>query len=244
MTSTVAENAYLSQFLVGSAKQTTATDASSESDESSNELGQDAFLELMIAQMKNQSPLDPQDNGEFVAQLAQFSSVESLDKLNNNFESFSGSFLSNQALEASSLVGRSVTVSGDKGELDSSGVVSGVATIPASSTDISIEIYNQAGVLLEDISVGGQPQGEMNFRWNGEQVEINGELLDWNSSRTDISQGVYQFKVSGTIDGKNEQYDTALSANVNSVTLGVGSAVTLNLSGLGAVSMADVKQIN
>ena len=51
----------------------------------SNELGQDAFLQLMITQMKNQDPLSPQNNTEFVAQLAQFSSVQGLEKLNTNF---------------------------------------------------------------------------------------------------------------------------------------------------------------
>ena len=66
-----------------------------------NELGQSAFLDLMIAQLKAQNPLEPQDNSEFVAQLAQFSSVESLDKLNNNFNSFTSNFLANQALQAS-----------------------------------------------------------------------------------------------------------------------------------------------
>src|SRR6187402_2976578 len=70
----------------------------------SNDLGQDAFLQLMITQMKNQDPLSPQDNSEFVAQLAQFSSVEGLDKLNKNFNAFTGGFMSNQALQASSLV--------------------------------------------------------------------------------------------------------------------------------------------
>ena len=63
-------------------------------DTETQELGQDVFLELMVTQMRNQNPLDPQDNSEFVAQLAQFSSVEGLDKLNNTMEGFVGSFQS------------------------------------------------------------------------------------------------------------------------------------------------------
>lgn len=242
MANTVAENPYLSQFLVGSAASTGGDGAKKAEDK--NELGQDAFLELMIAQMKNQSPLDPTDNGQFVSQLAEFSNVEALDKMNNNFDAFTNSFMSNQALQASSLVGRSVTVPGDKGEMGTDGMISGVATIPASSNDVTLEIYTEGGVLLEDISLGGQQAGEMNFRWNGAQIEVNGKLLDWQSSRTDITTGIYKMKISGSVNGKPEQFDTALSANVSSVTLGTDSQVTLNLSGLGSVPMSQVKQIN
>src|SRR5690554_3157858 len=70
-----------------------------------NVLGQTALLELMNTQFNNQDPLSPQDNTAFVAQLAQFSSVEGLERLISNFDSFSSSFMSNQALQASSLVG-------------------------------------------------------------------------------------------------------------------------------------------
>ena len=92
-------------------------------DAASQELGQSAFLQLMITQLENQDPLSPQDNGEFIAQLAQFSSVESLDKLNNNFESFARSQAANQALQASTLVGSSVSVATDTGLLRAGDVV-------------------------------------------------------------------------------------------------------------------------
>ncbi|MGB1090819.1 MAG: flagellar hook assembly protein FlgD, partial [Oceanobacter sp.] len=74
----------------------------------SNELGKDAFLELMVAQLNNQNPLDPMDNQAFVAQLAQFSSVEGIDKLNTTTESMMSDFSSYSALQASSLVGQQV----------------------------------------------------------------------------------------------------------------------------------------
>lgn len=45
---------------------------------SNDELGKDEFLKLLIAQMQNQDPLDPQDNGEYIAQLAQFSALEQM----------------------------------------------------------------------------------------------------------------------------------------------------------------------
>ncbi|MBT10933.1 MAG: hypothetical protein CMI02_02720 [Oceanospirillaceae bacterium] len=73
-----------------------------------NELGRDAFLELMVAQLNNQNPLEPTDNQAFVAQLAQFSSVEGIDNLNTTAEAMMSNFSSTSALQASSLVGQSV----------------------------------------------------------------------------------------------------------------------------------------
>ncbi len=210
-----------------------------------NELGQSAFLELMITQLKNQDPLSPQDNTEFVAQLAQFSSVESLDKLNNNFDSFTNSFVANQALQASSLVGRSVTVPADTTRLDAGGVVSASVDIPASSGDLSVNIYAENGSLVEEISLGVRPAGELVMRWDGMSIEVNGELLEWQSSHENgLPAGNYRFEVTTPVDGVATELDTALSANVNSVTVGANGTLVLNLAGIGAVSLADVKQFN
>lgn len=210
-----------------------------------NELGQSAFLELMITQLENQSPLDPQDNTQFISQLAQFSSVESLDKLNNNFDTFTSNFVANQALQASTLVGRSVTVPAKTTQLDPNGIISLSADIPASSSDVSVSIYNTAGELVDTVPLGTQAAGEMNLRWNGLGAELNGRALDWTSSHaTAQNPGTYRFEVNARIDGEETALETSLSANVNSVTVGVNGALSLNLAGVGTVNLTDVKQFN
>lgn len=213
------------------------------SDEGSNELGQSAFLELMITQLENQNPLDPQDNSEFVAQLAQFSSVESLDKLNNSFDDFASNLLSNQALQASSLVGTSVAVPSDKAQLFEGAYVGGNITLPASTTDMTMNIYSNTGELVEAIPMGGQEAGDITFRWDGNRIEINGELSDWESEQP-LASGNFEFEVVATQNGEIQQLDTALTANVNSVTVDENNQLVLNLSGIGAVSIDDVKQFN
>ncbi len=214
-------------------------------DEESNELGQSAFLELMIAQLENQDPLSPQENTEFIAQLAQFSSVESLDKLNNNFDSFANNFVANQALQASTLVGRSVTVPSDKTNLTLGGVVNASVDLPTSVADVSIKIYSEEGRLIDQINTGPQTAGEMILRWDGMNAEVNGDLIDWQSQIEDgADAGNYRFEVTAQIDGKETELDTALSANVNSVTLGADGVLTLNLAGVGPVTLNDVKQFN
>lgn len=209
----------------------------------SNELGQSAFLELMITQMNNQDPLSPQDNTEFVAQLAQFSSVEGLERLNKNFQDFSGTFMSNQALQASSLVGRSVTVKAESARLMAGDIIAGSVELPAASSDLSISIFDQSGSLVAKIPVGQAPKGETVFRWDGENIEVNGELLEWQAEEV-APAGEYRFEVYASQEGEVEQLETSLSANVNSVTLGTDGTLTLNLAGVGAVNIADIKQFN
>ncbi|BFM06690.1 flagellar hook assembly protein FlgD [Halioxenophilus aromaticivorans] len=210
----------------------------------SDELGRDVFLQLLTTQLQHQDPLSPQENSEFVAQLAQFTQVESLDQLSNSFEDFTGSFLSNQALQASSLVGTSVTVPTNKTLLAPEGIVSGSVDVPASTGNLNIDIYDSSGSLVDTIPVGAQPAGEMVFRWDGAYAEVNGELIDWQSSQDSIESGEYSFIVTAALDGETTQLDTALSANVNSVTVGSDGELTLNLAGVGAFDFDEVIQFN
>src|SRR5690606_13462072 len=75
-----------------------------------NALGRDEFMKLLIAQLENQDPTNPQDNGEFIAQLAQFSQLDETQKMTASFNDFASAFQSTQHLQATSLVGRPVHV--------------------------------------------------------------------------------------------------------------------------------------
>lgn len=211
-----------------------------ETKKNTNELGQAAFLQLMITQMNNQNPLSPQDNTEFVAQLAQFSSVEALERLNTSFNSF----MSNNALQASSLVGRSVSVETETSTLYSGGIVAGSVDLTYSTSDAQIRIYDESDELIQTIPVGALPQGESVFRWDGQNIELNGQLLDWEAGDSAAAAGQYRFEVTATQNGKTEALKTSLSANVNSVTIGENGQLILNLAGIGAVDASKVKQFN
>ena len=209
-----------------------------------NELGQTAFLELMITQLNNQDPLSPQDNGEFIAQLAQFSSVEGIERLNTNFESFAGNFTSNRALQASSLVGRSVTVPGDTTYLLENQLVSGIATLPATTTAMDFNIYDASGSLVKHIPAGFQRGGDTTFRWDGKNLEVNGEIVNAGEIGSALPPGEYTFEVTAVQKGKPEQLETAVSANVNSVTVEPNGNIILNLAGMDPVNLEDVRQFN
>ena len=86
---------------------------SSSTETKDNELGRNAFLELMVAQLNNQNPLEPQDNQAFVAQLAQFSSVEGLDNLNTTAESIMNEYTSNAIQHHVTVAGFELGVAAD-----------------------------------------------------------------------------------------------------------------------------------
>src|SRR5690554_4565292 len=86
-----------------------------------NELGQEDFLKLMVTQMRNQDPFAPMDNGQFLAQMAQFSAASGIGELQKSFEAFQQSMAASQTLSAASLVGREVMVESPEGHLSEGG---------------------------------------------------------------------------------------------------------------------------
>ena len=87
----------------------------------SQSLGKDDFLKLLITQLSNQDPTDPMDNTEFIAQMAEFSSLEQITNLNSNFEKMNSMLNASQALNT---IGK--TVSLDIGDSQAVGVVEAV----------------------------------------------------------------------------------------------------------------------
>lgn len=245
-----------------------ANSSSVQAQTQSNALGRDAFLELMVAQLNNQNPLDPQDNQAFVAQLAQFSQVEGLDKLNTTSESMASEFSSYSALQASSLVGQSVIVDGNtNGLLLNGGVVSGFTEVPASASNMTLSITDSSGQVLEKFDLGTHGSGPMSVRWDGLNLMVDGEiqpvnLADLNRQEyyTDANgdqildtsgnpipipydPGEYSFTLTGTIAGQTEQMNMQMSSRVDSVTLNASGQVTLNLTGGQRATLDQVAQI-
>ena len=86
----------------------------------SNELGKDDFLKLLVTQLQNQDPTEPMENTEFISQMAQFSSLEQMTNLSTSFEKMA-SFITSS--EATSTLGRTVEL--NVGDVTTTGVVEG-----------------------------------------------------------------------------------------------------------------------
>ncbi|WP_425049019.1 flagellar hook assembly protein FlgD [Pseudomonas nicosulfuronedens] len=217
----------------------TSLNAGSKSSSSTTEtgtsaLGKDSFLQLLVTQLNNQNPLDPQDNTEFVSQLAQFSSLESMQNLDTTLGTFYSSFQSSQALQASSLVGRSVIVNSSKVQVDDpSAGVNGTLVMPSGGDGVTLKIYDDSGDLVRTVDMGSQKAGNIDFKWDGK--DDSGEL---------VGAGTYTVKATASLDGTSTALTTYLPATVNSVTLGQnGGEMSLNLAGIGAVSASSIQTI-
>lgn len=199
----------------------------------SNDLGKNEFLELLVTQLNNQNPLEPQENGEFIAQLAQFSTVEGVEKLNSSMETILSGYQSSQALQASSLVGRKVIVPTDKAVVDTSETFKASLVLPTTSSNVSVNVYDSAGTVVNRINMGQQEAGNVSFMWDGK-----------DSSGKTLPPGTYKFEAQATYQGETKGLYTLLPANVDSVTLGQnGGELMLNLAGVGSIGLSQVQVI-
>lgn len=198
-------------------------------------LDQNEFLTLMLAQLKAQDPSKPVDSATFLGQLAQISQVQGLAQLNDSFSSLASSISSNQALQASSLLGRSALVSSGSALLGSSGGVTGAVDLPASSGRVAVNIFDASGALVQQINLGAQPQGLADFTWDGRLA---------NGARAPAGTYSIGAQYAGG-DGKAVSATTLINSTVQSVTMGSGnSRFTLELAGAGSVPFANVRRIS
>jgi len=200
---------------------------------SRDDLGQEDFLTLMITQFKNQDPFEPMDNGEFLGQLAQFSTVNGIESLNDSFAGLSGSVQDNQALQAAGLVGRSVLAVTDVGYLSDGATLKGGIELESSASNVQIDITDETGALVQRLNLGQQPPGLVKFSWDG---------IGADGNRADTGQ----YKVSArVVRGANiESAATVIESQIESITLGqFGGGMSLNLSGGQSMPLGQVYQI-
>lgn len=203
-----------------------------------NEMGKDEFMKLMITQMNNQDPLEPQGNAEYMAQLSQLSMVEGIQNLNKVTEGFITSLQSSQALQASALVGRKVQIQSNIGNLVEGGSFTGSVFVPSAADNMDMKIVDNNGQVLRTIDTGQYrnesgyfSEGQIDFEWDG--TMDNGETAE---------PGLYQVVSSAEIDGQSYSLTTYTNANVNSVTIANGGEVWLNLAGKGSIALSEVNE--
>jgi len=198
-----------------------------------SELGEDAFLKLMIAQMQNQDPMKPMENGEFISQLAQFQSVSGIDDLRKSVEQMATAMQSNQALQASSLVGRWIETPSSKSQLWDEIGMAGSVDVPEGASNVIVTISDNGGQVVKQIALGDPGVGTKNYSWDG-----------LGDDGTQFAAGEYSVEATATIGGAAESLETNAIVPVDSVYMGkTGEPMTVNTSLLGKVQLSEVKQI-
>lgn len=189
----------------------------------------DMFMQLMIAQMQNQDPTSPADTSDYMNQISQMSMVESINNMNLTMQGMSSSMLSSQtALQASSMVGKTVYVPTSDAHVGEDGMIQGVMALQTSHEDVRVKVYDSTGTMVSNLSLGAQAAGDGQFKF---------QLPE------EYGAGQYEVEVEAKWGDEYVPVQTYLGRNVDSVSLGQnGVGMKINIEG-GSVTFDQVKQI-
>lgn len=181
--------------------------ATSSATGSLSQVGQDTFLQLLIAQLEHQDPLSPMDNVQFTAQLAQFNTLEQMEKMNQSLQALLSAQEITNNVQAASLVGKEVRARGNVVRVDGGRSSDLSYYLAADSAQVTINIFNESGNLVQTLNQSTQNAGEHTVSWNGKDAQGNS-----------LPDGNYLFVVTATdAAGKNVPVDTFLEGPVEEV---------------------------
>lgn len=149
----------LVQKAFGSTSETTPT--------ASETMGKDDFMKLMLAQLKNQDPMNPMDNTAFVAQTAQFTSLEQLQSINKTLQGLASQPGNGGVATASALLGKTVTVNGSPLVLDGSKPTTLAYSLSRPASAVVVRVQDAAGNVVRTITAGQQGQGLHQLSFDG-----------------------------------------------------------------------------
>ena len=195
----------------------------------SDKLGQSDFLKLMTTQLQNQDPFAPMDNGDFIAQMAQFSTVTGIQDMNASLGKLVEEFDQARIATASNLLGHSVLVPGNIGRPNDEGELHGVLDLPEAtiSTQLNyVDADTNNSLFTEDL--GPRAAGLVGFKWS----DIPEEILASNK----------RIKIEALIDTGNgpEQLSPSIYSKVISASVGTGETkqVLLNVEDYGDLDVS------
>jgi flagellar basal-body rod modification protein FlgD len=204
---------------------------SSTKEKSTSEEIQNRFLTLLVAQLENQDPLNPMENAELTSQLSQMSTVQGIEKLNTTLSSLVDSLADTQAIQASTLIGKTVLVPGSSLSLNNGEAFAGVNLASAADT-VTVTVYDASENLVQTQSLGRAEAGQLLFSWDGQSA--SGETL---------ADGSYSFKVTASQGGVDVSAETMQLGMVSALTRLTDGTFVLDLGTMGQYDFAKVQQV-
>lgn len=190
----------------------------------------DRFLKLLVTQMQNQDPLNPMDNAQVTSQMAQINTVSGIEKLNTTVEGLNSQFVQMQAVQGAALVGRSITLAGNRLDIDGGSGVGGFE-LAGTADSVKVEVISAAGRVIDTIDMGSQAAGRHGFSWTP-------------PAASNVAEGAnLQFRVVAKAGTANVASTALMRDQVRSVST-QGSTLTLETRYSGDVAYGDVKAFN
>ena len=198
---------------------------------SKDNLGQSDFLKLMTTQLQNQDPFAPMENAEFIAQMAQFSTVTGITEMGASLKGIAEQLGEFRIATAANLLGSSVMIPGNYARPDESGEIHGMLDLPSASGATSLTFSNASGDLLHTMQLGAQPSGLIGFEWSDvpQSVLNSGEAVRIEAF-ADMGKGM-------------ESLTPSIFAEILAASTGDAvNGVMLDVRDYGEVRAADVKK--
>lgn len=196
-----------------------------------SDLDKDAFLRLLTTQLQHQDPLNPMENSEFVAQLAQFSSLEQLQGLSSGMESLYMVNMSMNNAALTGLIGKDVVATGDTFHYAGAGDEAVHFDAATSASTATVTITNEDGVVVASKDIGAIPAGDGSWTWDGK--DQNGEVCP---------EGDYTFTVEAKdVNGDTVEVTEQMVGRIDGMDLSSGSPM-LTIDGV-PVELASVQSL-
>ena len=200
-------------------------------------MDKDDFLKLLVAKLSHQDPLDPMADEDFVAQLAQFSSLEQLSNMNKNLEQdIQWNYMLSQTISntmATSLIGRTIRADSSTLYIEEGGAADIAINLDRPASELTITIRDENGRVVRTLTERDVDQGDHTINWDGT-----------DDTGSPVVAGPYTVEVSATdVNGNTFTPDQFLEGEVTGVTYRDGMAL-LNVDGqqLPLASVLEVKE--
>ena len=139
---------------------------------------EDRFLKLLVAQMRNQDPLNPMDNAQVTSQLAQISTVRGIESLNKSMTEFVAANAQGTALSSVAMLGKQVLVPGDAFNYEPPAAGAGTRLgfeLSGAATATRLEVVDAAGKVVHTRTMANLEAGMQTFEWDGK--DANGSTV-------------------------------------------------------------------
>lgn len=213
---------------IGSAATTTAQTATAK-----KSMGKDDFMKLLVAQLEHQNPLEPMQGTEFTGQLAQFSTVEQIFKMNETLQGIKDSNSQLNSSLALNMIGKQVEADGNQVSLGRAGSSTLTFNLADKAANADILVYNSAGDFITKITQENLSAGRHEVVWNGK-----------DSQGVRVADGNYNFRVTATdADGKDVQAATYTRGTIDGISYeGKQVYATIGNRRIPVESITEIKQ--
>jgi flagellar basal-body rod modification protein FlgD len=184
------------------------------------------FMQLLVAQIQNQDPLNPTDGTEYVSQLAQLTQVQSMETMSQLMANSSVLMDNLQTLTTGNLVGQHVMVQTDSINSDGETSIEGRLTLEHPASTVTVIVKDSSGT-EHKIELANQDAGQVDFTLDPKELGL--------------SEGKYTLSV--VTDTGEENVPVEIGGTVTNVRIPLdGSPTQLNIAGIGEVAYNNITQ--